>query len=113
MLDFENSFTADEYVQFNRAEITTKILSNEEILKAVLPNNQEEELEELNPLQVITHNEVIESYDKVILYLEQWKCDLDPKHDELKMIRKLKKEALKRRFIFAKQTKLNSFINNK
>ncbi|PKK61839.1 hypothetical protein RhiirC2_791228 [Rhizophagus irregularis] len=35
------------------------MLSNEEILKAVLPNNQEKEIEEsLNPLLLITHSEV-------------------------------------------------------
>jgi hypothetical protein len=37
---------------------------------------------------------------------------LDPKHDELKLIKKLKKEALKQRFIFAKQTNLDTFVIN-
>jgi hypothetical protein len=45
-------------------------LTDKEILKAILPNDQEEELEELNSLSVVIHNEAIESYDKVILYLE-------------------------------------------
>lgn len=50
------------------------MLSNEEILKAVLPNNQEKEIEEsLNPLPLITHSEVD---NKVILYLEQQESDL-------------------------------------
>lgn len=112
VLDFENSFTADEYVQYDRGEITTEILSNEEILKAVLPNNQEKEIEEpLDPLPPVTHSEVIESYDKVILYLEQQEDSFDMKKAELNFIKKLKKEALKQRFISAKQINIDSFIN--
>ncbi|UZO04420.1 uncharacterized protein OCT59_024806 [Rhizophagus irregularis] len=60
--------------EFDNDEITTEMLSNEEILKAVLPNNQEKEIEEsLNPLPLITHSEVD---NKVILYLEQQESDL-------------------------------------
>ncbi|PKC15777.1 hypothetical protein RhiirA5_407812 [Rhizophagus irregularis] len=63
--------------QFDNDEITTEMLSNEEILKAVLPNNQEKEIEEsLNPLPLITHSEVD---NKVILYLEQQESDFDMK----------------------------------
>ncbi|PKY14153.1 hypothetical protein RhiirB3_426095 [Rhizophagus irregularis] len=42
------------------------MISNEEILKVVLPNNHEQEVEELNsdPLPSITHSEAIEHYDK-------------------------------------------------
>ena len=68
-LNFENLFSAEEFIQFDNIEITTEIPSNEEILKAVLSNNQEKELEieELtDPLPPITHNEAIEYYDKVI-----------------------------------------------
>ena len=95
-------------------EITTEIPSDEEILKAVLPNNQEKELEieELtDPLPPITHNEVIEHYEKVILYLEQQEDNFDMKKEELNFVKKLKKEALKQRFISARQTNLNNFIN--
>jgi hypothetical protein len=39
----------------------------------------------------------------VILYLEQWQCDLDSKHDELK----IKERSIKAAFyFFAKQTNL-------
>ncbi|EXX72154.1 hypothetical protein RirG_071970 [Rhizophagus irregularis DAOM 197198w] len=37
-LDFENPFSADEYVQYDDSEITTDMISNEEILKLILPN---------------------------------------------------------------------------
>ncbi|CAB4409622.1 unnamed protein product [Rhizophagus irregularis] len=71
-LNLENSFNAKEFVQYDNDKITTEMLSNEEILKAVIPNNQEKEIEEsLDPLPLIsTHSEAIEYYDKVILYLE-------------------------------------------
>ena len=70
-LVFENPFTAEEFVQFDKSETTREMISDEEILKAVLPNEQEQEKErEENPLPVIFHNEAIEFYDKVILYLE-------------------------------------------
>ncbi len=46
------------------------MISDEEILKAIQPNNQEKEEIEEEPLPTITHNEVIECYDKVILYLQ-------------------------------------------
>ncbi|CAB5188838.1 unnamed protein product [Rhizophagus irregularis] len=110
-LDFEKPFTAEEFIQCDREEITTEMIFNEEILKTVLPNNnQEEEVEEI-PLPTITHNEAIEFYDKVILYLEQQEDGFDTKKEELKFVKKLKKEALKQRFISAKQTNLDSYIN--
>ena len=95
-LNPENPFNAKEFVQYDNDEITTEMLSNEEILKAVIPNNQEKEIEEsLDPLPLITHSEAIEYYDKVILYLEQQESDFDMKKEELKYVKKLKKEALK------------------
>ena len=81
-------------------------------MKVVLPNNQEKEIEEPDePLPSITHNEAIEYYDKLILYLEQQEDEFDMKKEEIKLVKKLKKEALKQRFISARQTNLNSFIN--
>lgn len=113
-LNIENPFTAEEYVQYDDSEITTDMISNEEILKVVLPNNnnnQEEEVEDSDPLPLITHNEAIDYYDKVILYLEQQEKIFDSKNEELKYVRKLKKEASKQRFFSTRQTDLNSFIN--
>jgi hypothetical protein len=111
-LNFENPFSAEEFIQFDNIEITTEIPSDEEILKSVLPNNQEPEIEELtDSLPPVTHNEAIEYYDKVILYLEQQESDFDMKKEELKFVKKLKKEALKQRFISARQIKLDGFIS--
>ncbi|CAB4417001.1 unnamed protein product [Rhizophagus irregularis] len=115
-LDFENPFSADEYVQYNDSEITTDMISNEEILKSVLPNNdndnQEKEIEDLDPLlPLITHNKAIGFYDKIILYLEQQEDVFNIKKEELKFVSKLKKEASKQQFISARQTNLDSFIN--
>ncbi|RGB34487.1 hypothetical protein C1646_668499, partial [Rhizophagus diaphanus] len=70
-LNFENQINAKEFIHYDDSEITIEMYSNKEILKAVLPNNQEKEIEEpLDPLPSVTHNEIIESYEKVILYLE-------------------------------------------
>ena len=49
-LELENPFNAEEFIQFDNAEITTEIPSNEEILRAVLPNNQEKEMKEPSDL---------------------------------------------------------------
>src|SRR5205809_2992923 len=72
-LNLENPLTADEFIQCDGSKLTTEMISNEEILKVVLPNNHEKEVKEpdSNPLPSITHSEAIEHYDKVILYLEQ------------------------------------------
>lgn len=112
-LNLENPLSADEFVQYDNFGLTTEMISDEDILKAVLPNNQEEEVEELDsdPLPSITHNEAIEHYDKVILYLEQQEDNYNKNKEELKFVKKLKKEALKQRFISTKQTNLNSFIS--
>ena len=50
------------------------MISNEENLKVILPNNQETEVEEpdSSPLSSIT-----EHYDKLILYLEQQENKFD------------------------------------
>src|SRR5271168_2067416 len=71
-LNPENPFTAEEFVNYDNSEGTTEMVSDKEILKAVLPNDQEkeEEIEEI-PLPIITHTEAVESYDKVLLYLQQ------------------------------------------
>jgi len=114
-LDFEDPFNAEEFIQYDNAETTTEIPSNEEILKAVLPNDQEKEIEEEEPLDLlppITHNEAINYYDKIILYLVQQESDFDMKKEELKFVKKLKKEALKQRFISARQINLDSFVIN-
>ncbi len=53
-------------------ELTTKMISNKKIMKAVLLNNQEMKVEESNsnPLLSIAHNETIEYYDRVIIWYE-------------------------------------------
>ncbi len=58
----------------------------------------------------ITYDDIIESYDKVILYLEQQKSDYDKRKEELKFIKSLKKEILKQYFISTRQVSLNSFV---
>ena len=111
--DFDDPFTAEEFVEYDQSEITTEMMSNEEILEAVLPpNDQEKEMgEEEESLPTITYNEAIEAYDKVILYLEQQENDFDAKKEDLKYIKKLRKEAQKQHFISARQVNLDKFIN--
>ena len=93
-LDFDNPFSAEEFVRYDKSEITDEIISDEEILKAVLPD-QEDKREEDSLSPTITSGEVIEAYNKVILYLEQQKEVFNVNKEELKLIKKLKKEALK------------------
>jgi len=110
-LNLKNPFTADKFIKYVGNEIITEMISNEEILKIILSNNnQEEEAEEI-PLPVITYSETIEFYDKVILYLEQQEDTLNTKKEELKFVKKLKKEVQKQRFISARQTNLDSYVN--
>jgi hypothetical protein len=108
-LGFEDPLTADEFVQYDKSEIAREMISDEEIIKAVHPEEKEVETVE-TPLPQITHDDVIESYDKVILYLEQQESDYDKGKEELKFIKSLKKEALKKRFISARQVSLDSFV---
>ena len=91
-LDFEDSFTAEEFVLYDDSEKTTEMISDEEILKAIQPNNQEKEEIEEEPLPTITHNEVIECYDKVILYLQRQEKNFGSNDEDIKVIRKLKKK---------------------
>lgn len=111
--NFEEPFTAEEYVLYDEFETTTEMVSDEEILKAVQPNNQEkgEVEEEQEPLPTITHNEVIECYDKVILYLQHQEKNYHSNNEDIKFIKKLKKEALKERFGSTRQINLDNFIN--
>ena len=112
-LDFDEAFTAEEFIKYDVSEPTNEMMSDEEILNGVLPNEKEKETDEdedANPLPTISHNEAIESYDKVILYLEQHEKDFNIKSDELKFIKRLRKETLKQQFITARQTNLDDFI---
>ena len=110
-LDFKDPFTAEEFVLYDDSEKTTEMISDEEILKAIQPNNQEKEEIEEEPLPTITHNEVIECYDKVILYLQRQEKNFGSNDEDIKVIRKLKKEALRERFGSTKQINLNNFVN--
>src|SRR2546429_9764602 len=103
--------TAKEFVLYDESEITTEMISDEEILKAIQPNNQEKEEIEEEPLPTITHNEVIECYDKVNLYLQRQEKNFGSNDEDIKVIRKLKKEALRERFGSTKQINLNNFVN--
>jgi hypothetical protein len=69
-LGFEDPLTADEFVQYDKSEVAREMISDEEIIKAVYPKEKEVETVE-TPLPHITHDDVIELYDKVILYLKQ------------------------------------------
>ena len=70
-LDFDEAFTAEEFIEYDESEPTNKMISDEKILNGILPNEKgKDEDEDENPLPIISHNEAIESYDKVILYLE-------------------------------------------
>lgn len=112
-LDFDGAFTAEEFIEYDESELTNEMISDEKILNGILPNekeNEKEKDEDENPLPIISHNEAIESYDKVILYLEQREEDYNIKSDELKFIKRLRKEALKQQFITARQTNLDEFI---
>ena len=110
-LDFDKVFTAEEFIEYDEFEPTNKMISDKEILNGFLPNEKgKDENEDENPLPIISHNEAIESYDKVILYLEQREEDYNIKNDELKFIKRLRKESLKQQFITARQTNLDDFI---
>ncbi|CAB5199979.1 unnamed protein product [Rhizophagus irregularis] len=110
-LGFENSFTAEKFVLYDDFEVTTEMISDYEILKAVQPNNQEKEEIEEEPLSTITHNEVIKCYDKVILYLQCQEKNYGSNDEDIKFIKKLKKEALRERFCSTKQINLDNFVN--
>ena len=110
-LDFDEVFTAEEFIEYDKFEPTNEMISDEKILNGILPNEKgKDENENENPLPIISHNEAIESYDKVILYLEQREEDYNIKNDELKFIKRLRKESLKQQFITARQTNLDDFI---
>ena len=110
-LDFDEAFTAEEFIEYDESEPTNEMISDEKILNGILPNEKgKDEDEDENPLPIISHNEAIESYDKVILYLEQCEEDYNIKNDKLKFIKRLRKESLKQQFITARQTNLDDFI---
>ena len=110
-LDFDEAFTAEEFIEYDESEPTNEMISDEKILNGILLNEKgKNENENENPLPIISHNEAIESYDKVILYLEQREEDYNIKNDELKFIKRLRKESLKQQFITARQTNLDDFI---
>jgi len=70
-LDFNETFMAEEFIEYDESEPTNEMISDEKILNGILPNEKgKDEDEDENPLPIISHNEAIESYDKVILYLE-------------------------------------------
>ena len=64
-LDFNEAFTAEEFIEYDESEPTNEMISDEKILNGILPNEKEKEKDEdENPLPTISHNEAIKSYDK-------------------------------------------------
>src|SRR6266498_4351078 len=86
-LVFDDPFTAEEFVEYDKSETTEEMIYDEEILKAVLSNEQEKEREE-DSLPTITYSKAIEAYDKVILHLKQREKVFDMNKEELKFIKK-------------------------
>ncbi|GBC21100.2 tigger transposable element-derived protein 6-like [Rhizophagus irregularis DAOM 181602=DAOM 197198] len=97
-LGFENSFTAEKFVLYDDFEVTTEMISDYEILKAVQPNNQEKEEIEEEPLSTITHNEVIKCYDKVILYLQCQEKNYGSNDEDINIFRSSKMTATAKSF---------------
>ena len=111
-LNFDEVFTANEFIKYDESELTNEMISDEKILNGILPNEKEKEEEEnTNLLLTITHNEAVKCYNKIILYLEQHVEDFNIKNDELKFIKRLRKDALKQQFITARQINLNDFVS--
>ncbi len=70
-LDFKDSLTTDKFIQYDKSEITCEMISDEKIIKAIHSDNQKNQKKKIKTsLSQITYDEVIESYDKMILYLE-------------------------------------------
>src|SRR4051794_18203002 len=70
-LDFDNSFFTEEFVKYDKSEIIDKIISDEEILKAVLPNqNNKIEKNSLLPIQSGIFSYIIFLNMKMIYILE-------------------------------------------
>jgi hypothetical protein len=111
-LNLEDSFSANEFIHYDDTEVITEIRTNEEILSAILPNKEDEIEEDLDPLPIITHNEAIESFNKIILYLEQQEESFETKKYEIKYVKKLKKEAVRQQFFSMTQSNLDSFIED-
>src|SRR5215212_5244091 len=62
-LDFNEAFTAEEFIEYDESEPTNEMISDEEILNGILPNEKgKDEDEDKNPLPIISHNEAIKSY---------------------------------------------------
>ena len=69
-LNFNNPLTVDKFVKGDKSEVACEIISNKEIIKAIRPKKDDVETIDISSLK-ITYNEMIKSYDKVIIYLEQ------------------------------------------
>ncbi|CAG8627181.1 3183_t:CDS:1, partial [Diversispora eburnea] len=69
-LNLENSLSANKFIHYDSTVITIEIRTNDEILVVIIPNKEDEIEEDPDPSPIITHNEAIESYDKIIWYLE-------------------------------------------
>ncbi|CAG8626643.1 8433_t:CDS:2, partial [Diversispora eburnea] len=69
-LNLENSLSTNEFIHYDSTVIIIEIRTNDEILAAIISNKKDEIEEDSDPSPIITHNEAIESYDKIIWYLE-------------------------------------------
>ena len=68
-LDFDDSLTANKFIKGDESEVIYEIISNKKIIKAIRSEKDNMKIIDI-PLPKITHDKVIKSYDKVIIYLK-------------------------------------------
>ena len=104
-LNFNNLLTVNEFVKDDKSDIMYEIIYDKEIIKTIHPKTDDMKMIDISSPN-ITYDEVIELYDKMIVYLKQQKSDCN----KLKFIKRLKKDVLKYHFISARQVNLDDFI---
>jgi len=68
-LDFDDPLTTDEFIKGDKSKVACEIISNKKIIKAI--RLEKDDVKTINiPSPKITYDEMIELYDKVIVYLK-------------------------------------------
>ena len=111
-LNLKDSITAEKFIHIDD-EIPIEQLSDEDILAAVIPNAENDDIKEDEPpeeINVITDREALNSLEKITKYFKNPPDNITTNYIELKTLNTLRSKINRRIQDNAKQTTLDSYL---
>ncbi|CAB5093256.1 unnamed protein product [Rhizophagus irregularis] len=110
-LEYIHPLTAEEYIKLDQEnEITGETLTEEQIVAILKENNSISDDESDREITSVSSSEVLATFDKIFIYLEQNKSQDIIDKGAFKAIKKARREVYRNNFFSKKQMSLDLFV---